>query len=162
MQQINSNTWPITLFHYSFTKPKPRNTVWKAKYTPLSNNLMLPFSTGHYQSQHLCGQISMHSSLHCCVSSLRFVGICLCKALLSSSQSISIRLRSELRVGLFSFFRHSVLDFLACFVLYHDLGQFGLSFSCQTNGLTFDFVTLWCTEELRSNHSARIAFCMFL
>jgi len=72
------------------------------------------------------------------------VGICICTALLRSHHSISIGLRSGLQLGhcntlILFFFSHSLVDLLVIFgSLSSCITQFWPSFSCRTDGLTFD------------------------
>ena len=85
---------------------------------------------------------------------LQIIEVCsigLCTALLRSHHSILVSLRSGLWLNhcntlILFFFRHSVVDLLLC------LGSLScwwasFSFSCRTDGLTFDSRILWYPEE---------------
>jgi len=97
--------------------------------------------------------IFARSSLQRCFITLRFASLCLYSALLRSWCIISVRLRSCLWLGqcntlILFFFSHSVVDLLVF------LGSLSCcmtnqpSFTCQTDGFTFDSRILWYTDRV--------------
>lgn len=81
------------------------------------------------------------SSLQHCFSSFRFVSICSHTALLRSSHSISVMLRS----GLCNIFSISAILLMCLGSLSYCIAYFWPRFCCPTDGLTLDSGVLWNT-----------------
>lgn len=89
------------------------------------------------------GGILAHYSLQHCSSSLIFMGICLCTALLRSYHSNSFRLKSGL------LFWNSIADLLLCLgLLSCYMTQSGPCINCWTDGFTSHSRVLWNREEV--------------
>lgn len=98
-------------------------------------------------SQHHGGLFFAHFSSQHCFSSLCLAGICLCITLLSVNQKWTGL--THCKALILFFFTHSTVEFLVFLgSLFCGMTQFSPSFTCQTDGPTFDSRISWVNHKL--------------